>query len=201
MDARLGADYGFSPLNPIECFQPIGERAVIEKLRCPAGHRFIYRRHQSMAKDKGTCRNWKDHDNEARFIDMYKLECTGGEFRCDLYFCMYHPLSGDPPAPSGLVKKRPGIPTMEEAMSPVYSEVHDHIGPALLIELTQAMQEHDEDKQIAVVNRISQLGYFRAVPAILRCQASGKANPQIKLACRNALASFDEAEVRRRSGI
>jgi hypothetical protein len=101
--------FGVTPTDPILCNQPVGERAYILSLRCPAGHRLGGPRRGSMA---GKCPHPHGHVDllpgtnpaEQCIVDCYDLRCEGGEYACVLYFDMYHPNPPPQPAPHGLTR-------------------------------------------------------------------------------------------------
>src|SRR5262245_50573971 len=113
--------FGYSSTNPVLCHGPSGERYYLERLRCPNGHPFHYRRLRSRG---GLCPAPEKHlefgdladglsDGDrpdpkeplpglACLVDEYELICAGGEHTCVLYFDMYHPDHPEQPAPDGM---------------------------------------------------------------------------------------------------
>jgi hypothetical protein len=98
--------YGFSPDNPILCFDPVGERAFLCASKCPNGHPLYGRRIGSMS---GRCPAPALHVDELRkihpsgpcIVDRYDCVCASREYHCTLYFDMYHPETAAPEAAGG----------------------------------------------------------------------------------------------------
>jgi hypothetical protein len=100
--------FGYTPDNPIRCWEPRGERLYLKRLRCPNGHPYSFRRCRSLF---GKCPDIRTHigdigTNDATpelcIVDEYSLECSEGEHTCALYTDMYHPDFSEQVAPVGL---------------------------------------------------------------------------------------------------
>lgn len=103
----IRASYGFSADDPILCHQPLGEMEFLNSLRCPSGHRLRGQRVGSMSGKctaaAGHAPRFPDSDPaESCIVDRYDSVCDGGEYKCTLYFDMYHPNLPPQPAPRGL---------------------------------------------------------------------------------------------------
>ena len=116
-EEEVRATYGFSPDDPILCNFIEGERQFIASLRCPNGHRLKGPRRGSAF---GTCTKPESHTGldtllrhypadaargeQTYMVDIYELACEAGEYRCTLYFDMYHPNISRQPPPRGLTR-------------------------------------------------------------------------------------------------
>ncbi|MEE8424388.1 MAG: hypothetical protein V3S11_01090 [Elusimicrobiota bacterium] len=99
---------GCSAENPLLARSPSDEREILDKLRCPNGHRFDFRRLGSVG---GRCPEPASHrsvmGDRVCIVDKYQLNCQNGEFSCELFFDMYHPERSEPAPPKGLRKDEP----------------------------------------------------------------------------------------------
>ncbi len=99
---------GYSAETPLLARSPIDEREILDRLRCPNGHRFGFRRLGSL---EGKCPEPSAHRSVMGegtcIVDKYQLTCEEGEFACALFFDMYHPNRPEPSPPSGLLKEKP----------------------------------------------------------------------------------------------
>jgi hypothetical protein len=105
----MRATYGFTAEDPILCHEPLGEMQFLISLRCPNGHRLRGSRAGSLS---GKCTAPASHTPrfpgsdpaESCVVDRYDSVCDGGEYKCTLYFDMYHPGLPPQPAPRGLTR-------------------------------------------------------------------------------------------------
>lgn len=195
--SKVSKSFGVSPDDPIPCHQPIGERAILDKLRCKKHDQpFNYRRTGPVEK---SCPGAEEHENQGDMpLDKYDLVCKSGECKHELFFCMYHPMSGDPAAPAGLAKKKPGMGSLLE-QGASFAPVHDTLGPDLTMSLGQAVKDDDEEKQTMILRQLSQIGYYRCVPSLIRLR--NESGSDIAAECQAALDSFDPEEVKRREAM
>jgi hypothetical protein len=91
------------------CYDPAGEERFIRTTFCPNGHRLLGHRVGSYT---GTCPAPAKHvlphrqmyPGEPCMVDRYDCVCSGGEFKCTLYFDMYHPETMQQDVASGAAK-------------------------------------------------------------------------------------------------
>lgn len=124
---------GYTPDSPIACDGESGERAFLERLRCPKGHKFQYKRVCSMP---GACPDPSDHrtpGGEGYVVDKFQLECLAGEHECSLFLDMYHPGVRPREAPRGLKLKS----DRKESRSPTISLHYEGGRPAWRITVVQ----------------------------------------------------------------
>lgn len=102
---------GYSALHPLLSSGAADTRALLESLRCPAGHSF---RHQRTGSRPGRCPDRRGHRGGAPkgecIVDEYRLECSGGEHACVLYVDARHPRRPEPQPPESLSLATPEKP-------------------------------------------------------------------------------------------
>ena len=87
----VDSNYGLQVDKPVRCGDgPAGERAYLDRLRCPGGKNVKYRRRGSMLSPAST-----------KPVDAYDVECNCGQHQIVVYMDMYAKTPAVPVGSSG----------------------------------------------------------------------------------------------------
>jgi hypothetical protein len=138
----FGGDYGLSIDNPVRCGDgPPGEKAYLNKLRCPNGQRVNYiRRGSIQGRPGGIYGGIGTH----KILDLYDVECQCGGHKINIYMDMYEKRKDHPIGLKGWTLEEPGASFSKGPGRALLNSVKDLPLSDITSELMEEMKKNPE---------------------------------------------------------